>query len=282
MLNKMIVMDGETTGFSADADRLIEFGAAEFNPETGELGETLHFLVNPGIAVPEKITALTGITTAQLLDKPPFSAVAPQIAEFLRGNTLVAHNAPFDTSFLTAEFKRAKIKGSFEKVPKKIICTRRLARYGRPNLKADMDSLLDAFGIDRSIRTTHSALIDCFLLAQLYPHLAKLQAARDAVLSNLLPFTPGADLPDDRDFLGKSYVMMSELVNRIKAEQERIREKLASILDGKGVETPDYEVSFGLPGISTDWKKVTAAFLQDKDLKPYQKPTAASMKIESA
>jgi DNA polymerase III subunit epsilon len=281
-MSKTIVMDTETTGFSANADRLIEFGAAEFNPETGELGETLHFLVNPGIEVPPQITALTGITTAQLLDKPPFSAVAPQIADFLRGNIVIAHSASFDTSFLAAEFKRAKIKEAFEKVAKKIICTRRLARYGRPNLAADMDSLLDAFGIDRSIRTTHSALIDCFLLAQVYPHLAKLQAARDAVLSQLLPFTPGADLPEDLDFLGKSYVMMSELTNRIDAEQKRVKELMTKMLDGKDVEKPDYCVTFGKPGTKTDWTKVTEELLQGQDLKPYQKPTAASMKIESA
>jgi DNA polymerase III epsilon subunit len=281
-MSKTIVMDTETTGFSANADRLIEFGAAEFNPETGELGETLHFLVNPGIEVPPQITALTGITTAQLLDKPPFSAVAPQIADFLRGNTVIAHSASFDTSFLAAEFKRAKISEAFDKVAKKIICTRRLARYGRPNLVADMDSLLDAFGIDRSIRATHSALIDCFLLAQLYPHLAKLGAARDTVLSQLLPFTPGAELPADMDFLGKSYVMMSELTNRIEAEKKRVKELLTKMADGKDVENSDYCITFGKPGTSTDWKKVTEALLQGQDLKPYQKSTEASMKIESA
>jgi hypothetical protein len=120
------------------------------------------------------------------------------------------------------------------------------------------------------------------LLAQLYPHLVKLQVARDAVLSQLLPFTPGADLPEDLDFLGKSYVMMSELTNRIEAEKKRVKEVMAKMLDGKDVENNDYSVTFGDPGTSTDWKKVTEELLQGQDLKPYQKTTAAAMKIESA
>jgi DNA polymerase-3 subunit epsilon len=277
-----VVVDTETTGFSPKTDRLIEFGAAHFDPQTGELGDTLHLLINPGMPVPAASTAIHGITTEQLADKPAFAAVAGQIADFVRGKTVIIHQASFDTSFLNAEFKKAK-HDEFDELAAKIICTRRMSRYGQPSVAANLDNLCDTFGIDRSIRTTHGAMIDCFLLAQIYPHLAKLKEARDTVLSGLLPFTPGAELPLDLDFLGKSYVMMNELVNRIKAEQERVRVVMAKMLGEKDVENDDFCVSFGPPKKTTDWKKIKEAYLLAVDLTPYEKTgEEKTMKIEAA
>jgi DNA polymerase III subunit epsilon len=281
-MNDWVVLDTETTGFSPKTDRLIEFGAAHFDPATGEFGDTLHIYVNPGIEVPASATAIHGIRTEQLVGQPEFSAVAEKIADFIRGKNVIAHSASFDVNFLNAEFKRSKLKDKVDTLASKVICTRRLARYGRPNTPADLNALCDAFGIDRTLRSMHGAMIDCWLLAQVYPHLAKLQAARDQVLSGLLPFTPGADLPQDLETLGRSYVMMSELVNRIKAEQERIRVVAQKLSGGKDLETADFSITFSPGKKTTEWAKIQERYLADVDLSEYQKTGESSMKIEAA
>jgi DNA polymerase-3 subunit epsilon len=277
-MDKWIVADTETTGFSPKTDRLIQFGAAQFDPQTGELGETLHLYVNPGMPIPPAVQAIHGISDADVADKPRFEEVADQIADFLRGANVVAHQAPFDVGFLNAEFKRAK-REEFEKLPNKIICTRRMARAVRPRDAATLDALCDVFGIDRTIRTFHGALVDCFLLAQVYPHLAKLQEAQNQVLTGLLPFVPGAELPEDLVWLGRAHVAIDDLMKRIEIEKKRVTEKIRVITAGKPFESEDFTVEF-TPTTTTKWDQIKDKYLAGVDLAPFQKP-GSKMTISS-
>jgi DNA polymerase-3 subunit epsilon len=95
-----VVVDLETTGGSPARCGITEIGAVKVRG--GEpLGE-FQTLVNPGEPIPAFITVLTGITDAMVATAPRIEAALASFLEFSRGCVLVAHNAPFDVSFLQA------------------------------------------------------------------------------------------------------------------------------------------------------------------------------------
>lgn len=93
-----VVVDLETTGGSPAEAGITEIGAVKVR--AGEVLGEFQTLVQPGVPVPPFIAVLTGITDAMLVDAPPLSAALPAFLEFARGCVLVAHNAPYDVSFL--------------------------------------------------------------------------------------------------------------------------------------------------------------------------------------
>lgn len=115
------VVDLETTGGDRMADMITEIGAVKVRG--GEVVGTFHTLVNPGIAIPPKITMLTGLTNAVVATAPRIDAVVPSFLEFMGDAVFVAHNAPFDLGFLKAAVTRRD--GQFAPV---VLDTVRLAR----------------------------------------------------------------------------------------------------------------------------------------------------------
>ena len=95
-----VVVDLETTGGSPKDSAITEIGAVKVRG--GEVLGEFQTLVNPGTPVPAFITRLTGISTAMVASAPRIEAVLPSFLEFAQGAVLVAHNAPFDISFLKA------------------------------------------------------------------------------------------------------------------------------------------------------------------------------------
>jgi len=95
-----VIVDVETTGWSPDEERITEIGAVRVS--AGQLLGQFSSLVNPGSAIPEQVTALTGISDAMVEAAPPLEQVLPAFLAFARGGVLTAHNAPFDVGFLRA------------------------------------------------------------------------------------------------------------------------------------------------------------------------------------
>src|SRR5690625_124112 len=89
-----VVFDLETTGGSAQRNKITEIGAVKVRG--GEVIGEFQSLIDPGVPIPPSIVLLTGITDAMVTTAPLIGEVLPAFTEFIRGAILVAHNAPFD------------------------------------------------------------------------------------------------------------------------------------------------------------------------------------------
>lgn len=101
------LLDVETTGFDATAERVIELGIVR--AIGGEIISRHNWMINPGKPIPGASTAVHGITDADVKDKPAFADVAHEIAAALEGAWPAAYNADFDKGFVLAEFQRAGV-----------------------------------------------------------------------------------------------------------------------------------------------------------------------------
>jgi len=163
-----IIFDTETTGLSfSGGDRLVEIGCVELINRV-ETGRTFHAYFNPERAMPPDAQAIHGLRDAFLADKPLFSALCGELLDFLQDSPLVAHNAGFDFSFLNGELQRC---GRPIIAIDRMIDTVAIARSRHPGAKHSLDALCTRYGIDRSHRVLHGALLDAQLLAQLYVEL---------------------------------------------------------------------------------------------------------------
>jgi DNA polymerase-3 subunit epsilon len=163
-----IVFDTETTGLDpAGGDRMVEIGCIEIHNRI-ETGRTFHAYFNPERDMPLGAEAVHGLTTIFLSDKPRFSDKAEELLEFIGDAPLVAHNASFDFAFLNFELERC---GRSPVCLSRMRDTLALARTRHPGAKHSLDALCMRFGIDRSQRVKHGALLDAQLLAQVYVEL---------------------------------------------------------------------------------------------------------------
>ena len=163
-----IVFDTETTGLNpAGGDRLVEIGCVEMFNRV-ETGRHYHAYFNPDRTMPSEAEAVHGLSSIFLSDKPRFLEKADELLDFLGDAPLVAHNASFDFGFLNHELGlcgRATICTS------RMVDTLVLARTRHPGAKHSLDALCTRFGVDRSQRVKHGALLDAQLLAQVYVEL---------------------------------------------------------------------------------------------------------------
>jgi DNA polymerase-3 subunit epsilon len=163
-----IVFDTETTGLNpSGGDRMVEIGCVEvFNRV--ETGRHFHAYFNPERDMPFEAQEIHGLSNLFLSDKPRFADLAQELLDFLEDSPLVAHNASFDFGFLNFELDRC---GRGAVGMHRMVDTLMLARSRHPGAKHSLDALCVRFGIDRSHRVKHGALLDAQLLAQVYVEL---------------------------------------------------------------------------------------------------------------
>ena len=163
-----IVFDTETTGLSPLAgDRMVEIGCVELLNRV-ETGRTFHAYFNPGRPMPSEAQAVHGLSDAFLADKPGFHEVCEDLLAFVGDSPLIAHNASFDFGFLNHELGAC---GRALVCMTRMVDTLALARQRHPGAKHSLDALCTRYGVDRSLRVKHGALIDAQLLAQVYVEL---------------------------------------------------------------------------------------------------------------
>ena len=160
-----IIFDTETTGIDPkQGHRMVEIGCAEL-VDRMPTGETFHAYYNPDRDMPAEAEAIHGLSAQFLADKPRFSDEVDSFLAFVGEDKLVAHNAGFDFAFLNAEL---------ELCAREPICLTRkidtleMARRKNPGGKHSLDALCSRYGVDRTHRVFHGALLDAELLAQVY------------------------------------------------------------------------------------------------------------------
>lgn len=163
-----IVFDTETTGFNfAGGDRLVEIGCVELVNRV-ETGRTFHAYYNPQRDMPAGAFEVHGLSAQFLSDKPLFADVAHEFVAFIGDSPLIAHNATFDFGFINGELGKC---GQDAVCLSRMIDTLQIARTRHPGAKHTLDALCNRYGIDRSHRVLHGALLDAQLLAQVYVEL---------------------------------------------------------------------------------------------------------------
>jgi DNA polymerase-3 subunit epsilon len=155
------IIDLETTGGSASADRITEVGAVRVRG--GECLGTLQTFVNPGRAIPPSITVLTGITEAMVMPAPTIDAVLPSILEFIGDAVVVGHNVRFDVAFLDAALERSGRDRLTNRRVDTCGLARRLVRDEVPNCK--LGTLASRFCLPN--QPSHRALDDALATADL-------------------------------------------------------------------------------------------------------------------
>ena len=163
-----IVFDTETTGLSPlNGDRVVEIGCVEmFN--RCETGRHFHSYFNPGRSMPPEAEAVHGLSDTFLSDKPPFHDVVEDLLTFIGEAPMIAHNAAFDFGFINHELGQCGRPGV---CMSRMVDTLAIARQKFPGAKHSLDALCSRFGVDRSQRIKHGALLDAQLLAQVYVEL---------------------------------------------------------------------------------------------------------------
>jgi len=153
-----VVVDLETTGGSPEDCAITEIGAVKIRG--GEVIGEFQTLINPGTGIPPFIAVLTGITDAMVSEAPKIDQVLPTFIEFCgspESTILVAHNAPFDISFLRAAMLRSgRTWPKYRVLDTAKIARRVLTRDEVPNNK--LSTLAPFFGADS--QPNHRALDD--------------------------------------------------------------------------------------------------------------------------
>ena len=164
---RQLVLDTETTGLSVElGHRIIEIGVIEL-VNRRPTGNHFHRYVNPGREVEAGAVSVHGITNEFLADKPRFADIARDLWDWIGGDELIIHNAPFDVGFLDLEFRQCGVgRPLFEAC--RVTDTVQMARKLHPGQKASLDALCKRYEVDNSHRDYHGALLDARLLADVY------------------------------------------------------------------------------------------------------------------
>jgi len=189
-----IVFDTETTGLDPrSGDRMVEIGCIEMVNRV-PTGRTFHAYFNPDRSMPLAAEQVHGLSDVFLADKKRFHEHVEELVAFLGDSPLVAHNAQFDFGFLNHELEYC---GHACVSLDRMIDTLTIARRRHPGAKHTLDALCSRYGIDRSHRVMHGALLDAELLAQVYVELTggrqiglELAASESQVALEVTTFRP--------------------------------------------------------------------------------------------
>ncbi|ADL68928.1 DNA polymerase III, alpha subunit [Thermoanaerobacterium thermosaccharolyticum DSM 571] len=158
--DSFVVFDIETTGLSSINDSIIEIGAVKI--KDCQIVDTFETFVNPQIHISNFITKLTGITDDMVKRYPPIDEVLPKFLEFIKGSTLVAHNANFDVTFIKTKAKNLGIE-----VDNPVLDTLELSRHMYENLKNyKLDTVAQHLGV--SLENHHRAVDDARATAEIF------------------------------------------------------------------------------------------------------------------
>jgi DNA polymerase III subunit epsilon len=159
-----VILDTETTGLSAEKDRIVEIACVELKNHI-PTKNIFHTFLNPETKVSADAFSVHGYSDEFLSNKPKFKDIAKDFLNFIKDKKLIIHNADFDLGFLNNELKRLNIKPILKS---DILDTLQVARSKFPGVGNSLDALCKRFKISIEAREKHSALLDCHLLSKVY------------------------------------------------------------------------------------------------------------------
>ena len=214
---RKIVLDTETTGLDPKkGHRIIEIAAIELEGRKVSKKHFHHYL-DPEREVDEEAARVHGFTWDMLRGNVKFADIAAGFLEFVDGAELLAHNAPFDISFINNELQLMGLPP----LQNPVVDTLKLAREMHPGKKNGLDALCSRYEIDNTHRTLHGALLDTELLAEVYFAMTRGQeslldeespAVRQSAVLNLDAARPKLRvLPPDADELAAHARQIAEI-----------------------------------------------------------------------
>tara|TARA_B100001029_G_scaffold135046_1_gene113912 strand:+ start:21 stop:752 length:732 start_codon:yes stop_codon:yes gene_type:complete len=165
---RQLVLDTETTGLEVGlGHRIIEIGCVEL-VNRRLTGRNFHKYINPDREIDDGALEVHGITQEFLSDKPCFADIWDEFKEFLQGDELIIHNAPFDVAFLNHEIGLLNLDLPFIQDQSSVVDSLALAREKHPGQRNSLDALCRRYSIDNSQRVLHGALLDAEILSDVY------------------------------------------------------------------------------------------------------------------
>ena len=165
-MTREIILDTETTGLNPfEGHKIIEIAAIELIDQI-RTEKRFHCFINPERDIPEASQKIHNISYEMVKEKPIFKDVIVEFLNFIKNDSLIIHNADFDLRFLNYELSlcgRSNLQNN-------IIDTLSVARSKYPGSSVSLDSLCRKFDININERKEkgHGALIDCYLLSEVY------------------------------------------------------------------------------------------------------------------
>lgn len=176
-----VILDTETTGLSADKDRIVEIACIELSNHV-PTKNIFHTFINPETKVSADAFSVHGYSDEFLSNKPKFKEIVKNFLDFIKDKKLVIHNADFDLGFLNNELRRLNVKPILKS---DVVDTLQIARSKFPGVGNSLDALCKRYKINVEAREKHSALVDCHLLSKVYIELIdKKELTLDLELSN--------------------------------------------------------------------------------------------------
>ena len=159
-----VILDTETTGLSADKDRIVEIACIELNNHI-PTKNIFHTFINPETKVSADAFNVHGYSDEFLSNKLKFREIAKNFLDFIKDKKLIIHNADFDLGFLNNELRRLNVKPILKS---DVVDTLQIARSKFPGVGNSLDALCKRYKINVEAREKHSALVDCHLLSKVY------------------------------------------------------------------------------------------------------------------
>lgn len=160
LMERFVVFDIETTGFSSEKNHIIEIGAVKV--VEGSVTERFSTFVNPREPIPFRIEKLTGISDKDVMDAPLIETVLPEFLHFCEGCILVAHNANFDIGFIQVNAKRQGLPFDYTYVD--TLPLARVLLHGHS--KFTLDAVAKVVGV--SLENHHRAVDDAEATAHIF------------------------------------------------------------------------------------------------------------------
>ena len=163
MVKRKLILDTETTGLNFNDDKVIEIGIVELidNVLTQNY---FHEYINPEMNISLSAQKVHGISNEFLIEKPTFSKIAKKFLDFIKDDTIIIHNAEFDTNFINKELQNC----GFNNIKNSVIDTIKIAKKEFPGQTVNLDSLCKKLNVKNIRQNFHGALLDATLLSKVY------------------------------------------------------------------------------------------------------------------